>query len=114
MKLPASTIVESVTAMTLILIAFGLGISIFSTVLRGDAFQPKNIAYSAVQSWLTQTKNEKSFRNDSKDFLYLKLTKMVKPFEPSWQSGNLIELTISAKDAKDLPLYTHQEILAIE
>lgn len=83
-KAAASSLLESVIAMTLIAICIAAGMVTFGTVLQTD----HNIAFyqaqQKVKELVYQTKQEQLFENEDYDFKTYQIQKRVEPSETKW------------------------------
>lgn len=64
MRLKATSIVESITAMVIILISFGVGMMIYMNVLRSEKLISKAKANLILNQVLGKTIEEKAFKNE--------------------------------------------------
>lgn len=81
MKLQAFTIVESMMAMVIIMISFTAGMTIYLTVLQGDAFPLKTKAKNALNIAYETTKKEQRFLDENFTQNGLMIEKKVVPYK---------------------------------
>jgi len=81
MKLEAFTIVESMMAMVIIMISFTAGMTIYLTILQGDAFPLKTKAGNALDIAYEITKREQRFLDESFNQNGLTIKKEVRPYQ---------------------------------
>jgi len=81
MKLEAFTIVESMMAMVIIMISFTAGMTIYLTVLEGDAFPLKTKAKNALKIAYERTKKEQRFLDEKFNQNGLMIEKKVFPYK---------------------------------
>jgi len=77
MRLKATSIVESITAMVIILLSFGVGMMIYMNVLRSEKLVSKAKASLVLNQILGKTKEEQTFRNEKINKDFLKIIKSV-------------------------------------
>lgn len=65
MKVPAFTIVESMMALIVIMISFVAGMTVYLTILQGDAFPMRLRAQNALKNVYVQTKEEQRFIDEN-------------------------------------------------
>lgn len=81
MKIAASTIVESILAMLVLMISFGGGMTLYLTVLQGDAFPLKTKANNVLHSVFETTKQEQRFLDETLSREGLIIEKEVRPYD---------------------------------
>ena len=77
MRLKATSIVESITAMVIILLSFGVGMMIYMNVLRSEKLISKARANLILNQVLSKTKEEKSFKNEKMNNEHIRIIKSV-------------------------------------
>ena len=87
MKLQAFTIVESMMAMVIIMISFTAGMTIYLTVLQGDAFPLKTKAKNALNIVYQNTKKEQRFLDETfnqNDLIIVKKIFLIRLIKAFW------------------------------
>ncbi len=113
-RLNANTIAETITALIIIMISFGAGISIYLNVLQGDALVQRTQAHTLLSSLATETKYQKDFIDQIFQKDGLTIHQKVLPYENkdlnlSHQDVYLIHL--QAFDAKSRLVQEHKELI---
>lgn len=99
MKLEAFTIMESMMALIIIMISFTAGITLYLTILQGDAFPLKTKAKNILNNVYLETKNEQRFLDESLEkegFIIEKKMFPYKGYQGVINHQNLYQLTLQA------------------
>jgi hypothetical protein len=99
MKFQAFTIVESMMAMVVIMISFTAGMTIYLTVLQGDAFPLKTKAKNALNIAYETTKREQRFLDENFNQNGLTIEKKVqayKAYQGILEQENIYQISLKA------------------
>lgn len=119
MKLQAFTIVESMMAMVIIMISFTAGMTIYLTVLEGDAFPLKTKAKNALAIVFETTQKERRFIDETLHQDGLTIQKKVLPYkayEGILKQNNVYQVSLEAycPDEKLIAVQEHLIRVAYE
>lgn len=90
-RLKATTLVESMVAMTLIVVSFGIGMSIHLNVLNGSQVEQKTQAHALLVNVLEGSRKTMSFEEETIEEGGMLVTKAFSPY-PGFQNAYLLEL----------------------
>jgi len=107
-SLKASTLMESLVAMVIIVVSLGVGTMIYSNVLNSDKQVLQLKATCILDQQAAQTKTEKSFLDDEKLLGNWKIKKKVDLYD---QTKNLYQLTFSAFDGNGQLIAIRKELI---
>lgn len=113
MKLDAFTIVESIMAMIVIMISFTAGMTVYLSILKGDAFPLKTKAENILNLLFLETKNQKHFLDETLNqdgFVIEKKVLRYKTFHGIFNQENIYQISFKAY-ASDETLIAEQEHL---
>ena len=94
--LPAVSIVESMVAMVLIIMSFGMGMAIFLQVMTSDKVESKAKARVVLNQIMTETKYKESLINETFENEGLQIIKKTEP----WFTPDFEMITIQALNGK--------------
>lgn len=80
-KLKAYTIIEAMIAMILVVISFGIGMSIYANVLQSDRLVSQAAAHQLLQDQLVQTKTEQRYFDEVLIVQGLTVEKSIQPHD---------------------------------
>lgn len=106
MRLKASTLMESVVALTIISIAFGATLISFTTVTNGGSSRLKLIAGEFIQQALINSYQDKDYTDKQWTNENIRLTMKAEKVE-----GALLKISISAYSPKGTLLHTVEELV---
>ena len=106
MKLKASTLLESIVALTIISIAFGATLISFTTVTNGGSSRLKIIAGESIQHALIDSHENRDYTDKQWSNENIRLTMKAEKVE-----GTLLKVTISAYSARGILLNTVEELV---
>lgn len=109
MKLKAFTIVESMMALIVITISFSAGMTVYLTILQGDAFPSKTKAQAALNSFWMKTQKEQRFIDEKLNWNRFFIEKKVLPYranQPIFEQVNVYQVS--------LKVFSPDETLIIE
>ena len=89
MRLKATSIVESITAMIIILLSFGIGMMIYMNVLRSEKLVSKVRASIVLNEVLRKTKEKKTFKSNTVVIENLKIIKSVSNYSDLIDTYNI-------------------------
>jgi hypothetical protein len=78
--LKSSTLIESLTAMVIVLLSFGIGTTIFSNVTSSSPLNEKTRAEILLKEVAAQTIHEKKFLDSETESAGIKIVKKVSPY----------------------------------
>lgn len=109
-KISASTLIEAIVAMLIIVIVYGIGIMIFMNVKKSANNGLKLEAILQVENILSQTKKEAKYVDENFDFDNLKIEKKILKYDNA-SSLNILEIKALSNDNKVLT--EHREIIKV-
>lgn len=109
--LKASTLVESLFAMVIIVVSLGVGTMIYSNVLNSDKQVLKLKAMSVLDQQAALTKTEKSFIDAQQQFENWNIKKTLLLYD---QTTNLYQLTLSVSDTSGHIIAVRNELIFTE
>lgn len=107
-KIQASTLIEVITSMIIILIIFGISMMIVTNINTTSNTRMKLFAGMNINKLSEETKEEQSFFDEDYKIEGLKIEKKVSPYK---NSENSILLEFIAFDVKGRKLATIREII---
>ena len=112
MRLKATTLIESIVAMLLIIISITIATTLYMNMLRTDAINAKNMARALCLAMANETKTLQNWESLTKEQPPFRLNQRAAVF---FETENFIvwELQIMAYDAQNTLLYTHRELISI-
>lgn len=108
MRLSATSIVESITAMLIILLSFAVGMMIYMNVVRSEKILSKTQAHLALTQLMEKTTKEKLFFSSDFQINGLRVIRVIKEY-PEYQDAFIVHL--EAINPKGESIYTFQEIV---
>lgn len=107
-RLEAFTIVESITAMVIILVSFGIGISIYLNIVSSDQLQASNLAFITLEQALDDTKKNNLFIDGSFEVNGLTIQKKIESYK---LISNTYLITLKAFNQSNQTLSEIKEII---
>lgn len=107
-KIRATTLIEAIIAMLIIVIAYGIGLMIFMNVSKSASSGLKLKATLQLESVLSQTKKDAKYLDEEIETDNLKIEKTVTKYEGN-KSLNVLHIRVLSKDNKLLA--EHREII---
>ena len=104
-KIRASTILEVVVSMVIIILVFGIAMMIYTNVVRLSLSVKKIKAQAVLQETLLQAEQVKNLATESLTIDDLRIEQEVKPY------GNLTEIHLTAYDANQQKIAELQKII---
>lgn len=111
-KLMASTLVETLVAMIIVMLAFGIGLIIYLNVIQSSGAQQKLNAHLKMNQIAIETKNKNLFLDEEYPSETMKIVKTMVPYDAS--SDNLKILKIEAFDAGGKKIGERKELVIAE
>ena len=108
LRLKATTIIESMVAMVIIVVSFGIAMMIYMNVLSTDQLSPQTKADILLQEEMVETKKNRRFFKETKEIDGILLEKEVLPY-PGSPDAYVIVLTM--RDAKGKIIREVREIV---
>ena len=108
--LKATTIVESIIAMTIISISFAIGLMVVEMVLNSNKAPFRYRVKSAVQQQVLLTKTNQNYLDaviNQPDFI---IEQKVNPYQ---ELTHLFELRLKVKDLQDATILEHKELIYV-
>ena len=109
MKLPATTIVETVTAALLVMVSLGIGLSIYMNVLRSEQLVTRIKSQAILSCIAEETAFKQTFISETFHEDGLVIEKNIRPY--STEHPDAILLTLTAYDGQQNKLGEQKEIL---
>jgi Tfp pilus assembly protein PilV len=109
-RIKASTLVESLIAMVIIVMCLGVGTMIYTNVLNSDKQVVQLKAISVLNTLANQTKTEKNFLDSEQQLNDWKIKKTVNKYE---QTQNLYQLSFSVFDTEGHLITSRNELITI-
>lgn len=109
-KVPATTLVETLAAMTLIMISFGIGMMIYLNILTSNHLERRAQAHLHLQQFLAETKQGQLFFDEEQTVGGYVLVRTVNPYG-AYGEAFLVEL--SAIDIDGQVLQELKEIVYV-
>lgn len=110
MKLKAATLIESLVAMVIIMLCFGVSAMIYINVLNGGNYRLKLNAHARLSEIAIESKNKKNFID--REIAGEKLD--VKVSFSSYKGSELSLMHIAAYDKQGKLIGTRKEIISVE
>jgi hypothetical protein len=110
-KLKATTIIESMIAMIIIVICFGIGTMIFNNILSSDKHRQELKAMLYLNQEAIEIKKEKIFLDNEKQIGEWTIKSKIEKYE---QTENLIKLELLAINSKGKIIAKRNELIVIE
>ena len=107
-KVKATTMVETLTAMVLITIAFGIAIMVYVNTIAHTPTVIQQKAALILEEVATLTKQEERYITEDFEYKHFIISRMVKPYA---QKTNVYELQLIAKNRDETVLANYQELL---
>ncbi|OFY82803.1 MAG: hypothetical protein A3F72_01585 [Bacteroidetes bacterium RIFCSPLOWO2_12_FULL_35_15] len=108
-QLKASTLIESLIAMIIIVTCLAIGTMIYANVLASDKQRLQLKAILILNNEAQQTKAEKTFIDSERQLDEWNIKKTVEHYE---QTENLYRLTLSLTDKEGKTITTRNELIA--
>lgn len=116
MKLQAFTIVESMMALVIIMISFTAGMTIYLTILEGDAFPLKTKANNALDIAYKKTKQEQRFLDErfNQDGLFIeKKVSPYKAYQGVLKQENIYQVSLKAYSANEKLVAAQEHLIRV-
>jgi hypothetical protein len=107
-KLKASTLIESLIAMLVIMLCFSIAVMIYLNVVRSDKLYQKNTANFILNEIAIQTKKEKKFIDESLKEGQFLIQKNVEKYQ---DTANLYRLHILAFNTRNEIIGEYNELI---
>lgn len=109
--LKASTLIESLIAMVVLVLCLGIATMIFTNILHSDKDRKELTAAQIADREIIRTKQEKNFLDAEYEVNDLIIKKTVEKYE---QTENLFILSLAVLNADRKPVYIHRELILVE
>lgn len=116
MKLQAFTIIESMMALVIIMISFTAGMTIYLTILEGDAFPLKTKANNALDIAYQKTKQEQRFLDERFNQDGLLIQKEVRPYnayQGLLKQANIYQVSLKAYGADEKLVAVQEHLIRV-
>jgi hypothetical protein len=110
-KLPASTIVETIMSMLLVFIAFGIGIGVYTNILRNDAISAQSSAATILQRLALEAKTKDRMLDETLTVANFRIEKKVSLYKGLANTNDLYRLELQAFDPNDRLICSHESLL---
>jgi len=117
MKLQAFTIIESITAMIVIMISFSAGMLLYFTMLKGDAFPVKTKAQNVLDVVWEESKEQERFLDESflkEGFLIEKKIFFYKRKQSSLLLKDIYQLSLKAFTKEEKLMAQQQHLIRVD
>lgn len=94
-KFKAATLLESLVAMVIVLLSFGIALMIYVNITNSNNSQLKLNAYLSLNEVLAETVQDEAYTDEETEKGVLKIVKTVQPYG---RSKNLVEIHLEARD----------------
>ena len=111
-KLEASTLVEVLVSMAIVIIAFGLGLSIYFTVLNSDRNRMELEASLLINEIIAESTAQQLWLNETIKLDYLTIEKTLTPYEG--MRDRLQTLTVTAYNKQGRVIAQCKELVITE
>ncbi|MGH1338873.1 MAG: hypothetical protein ACRBFS_22345 [Aureispira sp.] len=116
MRLSAFTILESMMALVVIMISFIAGMTLYLTVLQGDAFPLRTKARSVLDTVWKQTKEEQRFLEEELEeggFFIQKEVKLYEGYQEQFSQDNVYQISLKAFDPQQQLVATKEQLIRV-
>ena len=110
-KLKATTLPESLIAMVIILLVFGIAISIFANVMDSSSIHEKIRAEIILQNLLVKTKTDKNFFDGEMEINGIRIIKKIASYSGA---EGLSMISLTAFDRKNKQITERSELIFTE
>ena len=110
-KLPATTIVETIMSMLLVFIAFGIGIGVYTNILRNDAISAQSSAATILQRLALEAKTKDRMLDETLTVANFRIEKKVSLYKGLSNTNDLYRLELKAFDPNDRLICSHESLL---
>jgi len=107
-KLPGFTIVESIIALVIILVSFGIGMLIYLNIISSEQISASSLAHIKLAGVLAETKKEQSYTDKKIDFENIIIIKKISPYS---LGESTYQIHLSAFDHQNKLLAEINEII---
>jgi len=111
MQIQSSTLVESLIAMVVIVVCFGIGVMIYVNVLNSDKHNMKMKAVLIMNNEAIDTKKNKNFIDYEKQVGDFRIMRIISPYQQCEDLFYLKFIAISINTEKTIA--THDELVVI-
>lgn len=116
MKLAATTIVESMMALVVLVISFTAAMTVYLTMLQGDAFPLRTKAQTALQTVYEEMQNERRYLDETLNRDGIRIEKTVQPYERylvELQHQQVYQVTLKAYGPNQRLLDTEHHLIQV-
>ena len=110
-KLNATTLAEALIAMVVILLSFGIAVTIFANVTASSRLHEKTRAEILIQEAAVKTKSDKNMLDGEMEYAGIKIQKKVSQYQGV---KGLSVLSLNAFDRNDKKIAEYNELLFLE
>lgn len=107
MKISASTLIESIVALTIISIVFASSLVTFTSVTNSGSLDEKILVHQKIQSVVVETKSQKSYYDENFDLFEIHFSKTIEKVS----NNGLLKLMIKAKANSGKRLEQYNEFI---
>ncbi|MFI5219202.1 MAG: prepilin-type N-terminal cleavage/methylation domain-containing protein [Bacteroidia bacterium] len=109
-KINGSTLIETLVAMVIIIICFGIGTVIYSNVINSVDFRQRLHASMVLNEVSIQSKKDNNYVDNDYEIENLVVKKKINRF---MESDDLLQMTLSAYNGKGKLIAQHKEVIFI-
>jgi hypothetical protein len=108
-KIQATTIVETIVALLLVFISFGIGISVYLNIMRTDALVLKTKAATVLERIMKETKQEDRFIDENIEEGILTISKKISKYDAKIEG--LYILSLEAVNPENRVIHSLKELV---
>ena len=109
--IPASTLLETLIAIVLILVCFSIATVVLVNIMQSDNGRMKLHAHLELEALYQKTMDEKTFIDEDVDYETFSIHKSIAPYQ---NSANLYQLTLTAKSKDAVQLDEFKKLILLE
>lgn len=109
-KLKASTLIEALVAMIIIVVIYTIGLTIFINVNKANNNRLKIEAFLQLEDIVANTKKEARYLDETYDLNNMKIEKIITKYDNN-NNLNLLQIKVLTKDNKLLA--EHREVVKV-
>ncbi len=110
-KLKASSLAETLVAMVIVMLSFGIATLVFSNVTRSSSLPQKIKAETMLKGIAIRSKQEKLFLDATFQSAGMEIRKKISPYAGS---SRLSLMSLEARDASGREICSHNELVFVE
>lgn len=107
-KIPATTLIETIVSMVIIMLVFGIAMLIFVNVIRTDNIVQRTEVFFKMNEILFETKQKKEFTNEIFIYESFEIRRTIKSY---MRSNKTKQITVAAYNTKDELIAEKHELI---